>query len=347
LENVAVSELGRTRDGRAVERYTLRNHRGLSAEVMTYGATLMTLRTPDRAGQVESIVLGFGSLEPYLAGTPHVGATVGRYANRIAGARFALDGRTHQLTANDGRNQLHGGAKGFDKAVWSARALAGPNSAGVILEYVSADGEEGFPGELSAEVTYRLTGDDTLSIDFRATATKPTHVNLTHHSYFNLSGDTQRDVLDHALIIDANSFTPVDAYLVPTGELRDVAGTPLDFRTAHRIGARIGADDAQMRIAGGYDHNFVLNQATPGSFTRAAVLSDSACGRTLEVWTSEPGLQLYSGNGLSGSFARRTGVCLEPQHFPNSPNEPRFPSTVLRPGEEYRSRTEFRFGVTR
>jgi aldose 1-epimerase len=341
LENVAVSTLGRTPEGRSVERYTLRNAQGLEAEVMTYGATLMALRTPDRHGRFENIVLGFDTLEPYLAGTPYIGATVGRYANRIAGARFELDGVEYRLTANEGRNQLHGGARGFDKVVWHAQPVAG----GVQLSHVSADGAEGYPGELTVEVTFRLA-DGQLAIDYLARTTKPTHVNLTHHSYFNLSGNVLREIRGQALTIEADRYTPVDADLIPTGELRAVDGAPFDFRTPHAIGERIDDNDAQIRISSGYDHNFVLNKIAPGPLTRAAFLSDPESGRTMELWTTEPGLQFYTGNGLEGVFTRRTGLCLEPQHFPNSPNEPRFPSTLLRPSEEYRSRTEFRFGVT-
>jgi aldose 1-epimerase len=338
LVDLAISPLGSTPDGRAVERYTLRNAQGLSADIMTYGATLMALRTPDRDGRLASIVLGFNRLAPYLAGTPYFGATVGRYANRIAGARFELDGKQYALTANDGRNQLHGGLVGFDKIVWRAQ----PVGDGVQFSYVSPDGDEGYPGELTVEVTYRLTDDNRLTIDYHATTTKPTHVNLTHHSYFNLSGHLSREIVDHDLTIDADRYTPIDVELIPTGELRNVAGTPFDFRSQREVGARIDDDDAQLRLGGGYDHNFVLNKTTPGTLTRAAVVNDPQSGRVMEVWTTEPGVQFYSGDGLA---ARRTGFCVEPQHFPNSPNEPRFPSTMLRPGKEYRSRTEFRFSV--
>jgi aldose 1-epimerase len=237
---------------------------------------------------------------------------------------------------------LHGGAVGFDKALWKAQPFTDADDAGVRFFYVSADGEQGYPGELTVEVTYRLTDDDHLRIDYRATTTKPTHVNLAHHSYFNLSGDARRTITDHELTIDADRYTPVGADMIPSGELRDVTGTPFDFRTPHAIGARVDSDDAQLRLAGGYDHNFVLNSPISDAPARAAIVRDPASGRVMELWTTEPGLQFYSGNGLR---ARRTGLCLEPQHFPNSPNEPRFPSTVQRPGEEYRSSTEFRFSV--
>jgi aldose 1-epimerase len=352
MADVSVSSLGRTPDGRSAERYVLRNARGVTAEIMIYGVTLMALRTPDQRGRFESIVLGFDALEPYLAGTPYFGATIGRYANRIAGARFALDGVEYKLAANDGRNHLHGGTIGFDKAVWDARPFTDNEGAGVVFSYISADGEEGYPGELAVEATHRLTDDNRLIIDYRATTTKTTHVNLTHHSYFNLSGDALRDVADHELQVDADRYTPVDAALIPTGELRVVDGTPFDFRTPHLIGARIDKDVKHLRFAGGYDHNFVLNKPAPNALTRAARLSDPASGRALEIWTTEPGLQVYAGNSLDGSligahgpFKRRTGLCLEPQHCPNTPNERRFPSTLLRPGAQYVSQTEFRFAT--
>ena len=348
MTDVSVSPFGAARDGQLVERIELRNAAGLSAELMTYGATLLAFRTPDRHGRFESIVLGFETLEPYLRGTPHFGATVGRYANRIAGARFSLDGAEYKLTANAGRNSLHGGAIGFDKVVWSARPFSDADGAGVTFSYLSADGEEGYPGALSVEVDYRLNDDNTLSIHYRATTTKPTHVNLTHHSYFNLSGDALRAITDHELMVDADRYTPIGADLIPTGELREVAHTPFDFGASRLVGEHIDDDDEQIRRGGGYDHNFVLNKPAPNALLRAAALRDPESGRGLEVWTTEPGLQFYSGNSLDGSlvgahgvFARRTALCLEPQHFPNSPNEPGFPSTVLRPGEHYRSRIVF------
>lgn len=347
-DQVAIDALGAAPTGEPVERYTLRNARGLSAEIMTYGATLMALRTPDRAGNLENIVLGFETLAPYLAGTPYFGAIVGRYANRIAGARFELDGRVYGLAANDGRNHLHGGLRGFDKAVWRAAAIGDD---GVRLAYVSADGEEGYPGELSVEVIYRLSAD-TLSIDYNARTTAPTHVNLTHHSYFNLSGEALRNIGGHELSIDAGRFCAVDEELIPVAAPRDVADTPFDFRQARSIGAEIDADDAQVRAGGGYDHTFVLNKPA-GTLAGAAVLRDPESGRVMEVRTTEPGLQFYSGNNLDGSlgdgrgaFVKRSALCLEPQHFPNSPNRPDFPSTLLRPGDEHRSRTEFVFGVS-
>jgi aldose 1-epimerase len=344
MAEVKASMFGQLPDGRAVSRYALQNAGGTTAEIMNYGAAMIALRTPDNNGRFENVVLGFNTLEPYLASTANLGATIGRYANRIARAHFKLDGREYKLATNDGANTLHGGAIGFDKALWDAEPFSDATSTGVRFSYISPDGEAGFPGALSVEVIYRLTKDDILSIDYRATTTKPTPVNLTHHSYFNLSGDPGRAIGDHELLIEADHFTPVDASVIPTGELRDVADTPFDFRASHAIGARIEDDDAQLRIGGGYDHNFVLNKPAPNALTRAAVLLEPSSGRRMELWTTEPGLQFYTGNSLP---ARRTGLCLEPQHFPNSPNEPRFPSTILRLGEMYASRTEFRFSVAR
>lgn len=352
MAQVSHSPFGRMADGRVVERFVLSASDGITAELMNYGAALIALRTPDRNSRFESIVLGFKSLEPYLAGTPYFGATVGRCANRIAGARFSLDGHDYTLAANDGANSLHGGTVGFDKALWRARAFSDDGGAAVEFSHTSPDGDQGYPGALDVRVTYRLTDDGRLSIDYQATTTKPTPINLTHHSYFNLSGGALREITAHELAIDADRFTPIDEGLIPTGELRDVAGTPFDFRAPHAIGAQIAADDQQIRLAGGYDHNFVLNKPAPDALTRAARLRDPESGRTLEVWTTEPGLQFYSGNFLDGSlvdehgpFRHRTGLCLEPQRFPNSPNEPRFPSAILRLGETYTSRTQFRFGV--
>jgi aldose 1-epimerase len=350
-KSITASALGGLPDGRAVVRYALRNAHGLTAEVMNYGATLTALRTPDRNGRFENITLGFDTLDPYVAGVQYFGATVGRCANRIAGARFALDGARYALTANEGRHHLHGGSNGFDRALWRA-CIDDDGRAQVRFSHVSADGDQGYPGELTVDVTYALSDDDRLSIEYSATTTKATHVNLTHHSYFNLSGAALDEVTGHELSVDADRVTPVDAELIPTGELRDVGKTPFDFRSPRAIGACIGDDDDQLRFAGGYDHNFVLNKPSPGALTRAAALSDPVSGRVLEVWTTEPGLQFYSGNFLDGSlvgpngpFPRRSGLCLEPQHFPNAPNQPRFPSTILRPGEAYRSRTEFRLSV--
>ena len=349
--SVVKADFGRAGD-RNVDIYTLTNAHGLEVRIMTYGAAIVSLKTPDRAGHLQNIVLGFDKLDPYVAGVPYFGAVVGRYANRIAHGRFILDGKTYQLPTNNGPNSLHGGTKGFDKRVWAASPFESTQGPGLRLTYVSADGEEGYPGALTARVTYQLANDDTLSIAYHATTTAPTPVNLSNHSYFNLSGDPDRPILDHVLTIDADKFTPVDATLIPTGELRAVAGTPFDFRKPTAIGARIGGDDEQLKLGGGYDHNWVLTKPHEGALTTAALLSDPQSGRTVEVRTTQPGLQFYSGNFLDGKpagsgtvFKHRTGLCLETQHFPDSPNKPAFPSTILKPGQTYSEQTMLIFGV--
>jgi aldose 1-epimerase len=339
--------------GQDVEIYTLTDAQGIELRIMTYGAAIVSLKTPDRAGRLQNIVLGFDTLAPYLAGVPYFGATVGRYANRIAGGRFVLDGRTYQLSRNNGPNSLHGGTRGFDKRIWSAEPMPGTDEVGLRLTYVSVAGEEGYPGELTARVTYRLRGN-ALAIEYDARTTAPTPINLANHAYFNLSGDPHTPILDHRLTIAATRFTPVDATLIPTGELRPVAGTPFDFRTPQALGSRIDARDEQLQLGHGYDHNWVLDKpdlSVPVAVT-AAFLSDPASGRTLEVRTTQPGLQVYSGNFLDGKpsgsgtvFAYRTGLCLETQHFPDSPNHPSFPGTVLRPGQTYSERTLLIFGT--
>jgi aldose 1-epimerase len=328
--------------------YTLRNIHGIEARIMTYGASLVSLKAPDRDGHLQNIVLGFDTLDPYVAGVPYYGATVGRYANRIAQARFILNGTTYPLNANDGPNSLHGGLRGFDKQLWKVDPHASQSS--LKLTYVSAAGEEGFPGQLTAHVTYRLRADDALSIEYEATTTAPTPVNLANHAYFNLSGDPTRSIIGHTLTINADKFTPVDATLIPTGELRAVEGTPFDFRREAIIGSRIDSDDAQLRIAHGYDHNWVLNSAHGQALRFAARLTDPGSGRVMEVLTTQPGLQFYSGNFMNGKpagqgsvYNYRTGLCLETQHFPDSPNKPAFPNTILRPGETYAQRTVLRF----
>jgi aldose 1-epimerase len=341
------SPFGQAPDGAPVDLYTLVSGKGAVARIATYGATVVSLEVPDREGRPGDVVLGFDSLDGYLAnGRVYLGCIVGRYANRIREGRFALDGREHQLARNDGENHLHGGVRGFDKVVWTATA----RGAGVELAYESRDGEEGYPGNLSVRVAYSLTDENALAIDYAATTDRPTIVNLTHHGYFNLDGAGAGDVLGHLLAIDADRFTPVGAGLVPTGELRSVRGTPMDFTRPTAIGARIGSGDEQLALAGGYDHNLVLNRRGSGP-SLAARLSSPGSGRVMEVLTTEPGLQLYSGNFLDGTvsgkggrvYGHRSAVCLEAQHFPDSPNQPGFPSTVLRPGETYRATTIYRF----
>ena len=345
---------GSTPGGEAVDLITLRGPSGIELDVMTYGGTVTRLLTPDRGGERADIVLGHGWLESYLAGTPYFGAIVGRYGNRIAAGRFTLDGTEYELAVNNGPNHLHGGLTGFDKVVWTAESYSNETEAGVVLRYVSPGGEEGYPGELSVQVTYTLTAGGDLRIDYEATTDAPTVVNLTHHGYWNLAGHGAADILEHELSVNASRFTPVDETLIPTGQLRSVEGTPLDFREPTSIGARIDADDGQLAFGAGYDHNFVLDGWNgDGTLRSAAILRDPGSGRTMEVLTTEPGIQFYSGNFLDGSdlgkdgvvYEKRSGLCLETQHFPNSPNQPDFPSTVLRPGETYRSTTVYRFSA--
>jgi aldose 1-epimerase len=351
---VTRAAFGRLPDGRPVESFTLTNAGGVELRAISYGAIIVSLRVPDREGRLDDVVLGHDDLEGYLAKSAYFGALVGRYGNRIAGGRFTLDGRTYTLATNNGPNHLHGGVRGFDKQLWKAEPFERPGATGIVFTRVSPDGEEGYPGNLDVRVTYTLTDGNEVSFEYFATTDKPTVVNLTQHSYFNLAGDGKRDVLGHELTIDADRFTPVDKTLIPTGVLAPVAGTPFDFRKPAGIGARIGADDEQIRNGGGYDHNFVLNRRGEG-LSRAARVFEPTTGRTMDVATTEPGVQFYSGNFLDGSikgkggraYARRYGFCLETQHFPDSPNKPAFPSTVVRPGQEYRSKTVLTFGTRR
>ena len=344
---------GTTEAGQPVEQFTFRNAHGITVKAITYGGIITSLETPDRNGQMADIVLGFDSLAPYETESPYFGAIIGRYGNRIAHGRFTIDGQTYQLPTNDGPNSLHGGDKGFDKVVWNAEPFEHETDRGVVFTYTSPDGEMGYPGTLHATVTYTLTDDDQLIFDYHATTDKATPVNLTQHSYFNLSGAGNGNILGEELMINASAFTPVDSTLIPTGEIRPVEGTPFDFRTLTPIGARIDADNQQIARGPGYDHNFVLDRSGEGLQLAARVV-DPASGRTLEIQTTEPGIQFYSGNFLDGTitgkggkvYEHRSGFCLETQHYPDSPNEPSFPSTILRPGEEYRSRTVLVFGVT-
>ncbi len=332
------SHFGHLPDGRAVEAFELRNAAGLELRVLSYGAIVQSLRVPDRSGRAANVVLGFGDLAGYVSDSRFVGPVVGRYAGRIAGSRFGLDGTLHQLEANDGRHHLHGGPRGFHRQLWMPHPGAGEGGR-VGLRLPSPDGDAGYPGRLSLDVSYVLSDASELSVEYVATTDRATPLNLTQHSYFNLAGAGQGDILGHVLSLDADQFTPVGAGLIPTGELLPVDGTPLDFRRPSAIGARIRDPHEQIRVAGGYDHNFVLRRQGPGLF-HAARLEDPVSGRRLDGDTSEPGLQFYSGNRL-GPHA---GLCLETQHFPDSPNQPHFPSTILRPGDVFRSRTVFRFG---
>jgi len=337
--------------GEAAELFTLTNANGCEARITNYGGIVTVLTAPDRDGALADVVLGYDTLAEYVNDSPYFGALVGRYGNRIAAGRFTLDGVAYTLATNEGDNHLHGGNKGFDKAVWSAAAAEGADGPSLELTHLSPDGDEGYPGALSVKVVYTWTNANVLRIAYAATTDARTVLNLTHHSYFNLAGAGSGDILGHEMQIPADRFTPVNGNLIPIGELRSVDGTPLDFREPVAIGARIGADDEQLKLGGGYDHNFVLGGG--GALALAARVREPACGRVMEAWTTEPGVQFYSGNFLDGSnvgkggaaYAHRTGLCLETQHFPDSPNQPAFPSTVLSPGETYTQTTEYRFSA--
>jgi aldose 1-epimerase len=341
---------GKAKDGTPVEIFTLRNAGGAEARITNYGGIVVSLKVPDRSGKLGDVVLGYDNLKDYIKANPYFGALIGRYGNRIAKGRFELDGKRYQLATNNAPNALHGGLKGFDKVVWLAKPLSTKNGPSLELTHVSRDGEEGYPGKLTVKAVYTLTDSNELRIDFTATTDKPTIINLTHHSYFNLAG--VGDILGHEVMIKADKFTPVDKTLIPTGELRPVAGTPLDFRKQTAIGARIKNDDQQLKFGLGYDHNWVVREK-PGRLALMAKVTDPASGRTLEVLSTEPGLQFYSGNFLDGTnvgkggkiYRYRTGFCMEPQHFPDSPNKPQFPSVVLRPGQTYKNTIIYKFGT--
>ena len=342
---------GKLQDGQAVDLYVLTNTHGMEAAISNYGATLVSLKVPDKGGKIDDVVLGYDKVNGYETGKAYFGATVGRYGNRIAHGKFVLDGVTYTLEKNDGDNHLHGG---FNKRVWTAKDLSGSAGQALELTYLSKDGEEGFPGNLSIKVVYTvLASQNALRIDYTATTDKPTVLNLTHHSYFNLAGPGNGDILGQQLTIIASRFTPVDATLIPTGELREVRGTPFDFLKSTAIGARIDQNDEQLKFGKGYDHNWVLDHKSGKAASPAAEVYDSQTGRVMEVSTTEPGMQFYTGNFLDGStqgkesktYGRRTALCLETQHFPDSPNHPEFPSTVLRPGQEFRSTTIYKFST--
>lgn len=346
---------GTLADGSPIETVTLANDHGMAVTIMTLGASVQALKVPDRAGHSEDVVLGYDTAAEYLADPQYFGATVGRFANRIAKGRFSLDGKDYQLETNDGPNTLHGGTRGFDKRVWAIASVAPGPTASVTMTYHSADGEGGYPGAMDVTVTYSVGAQNTLRIEYSATTDKPTIVNLSNHSYWNLSGATaDRGVMDDLLTIDASHYTPIDATLIPTGEIAPVEGTPLDFRTPTPIGTRVrDGSSAQLRYARGYDHNFVID-GTPGTLRRMARLKDTHSGRVLEIWSKAPGLQFYSGNFLDatmlgkGKHLYREGdaVVFEPQLFPDAPNHPNFPSARLDPGKTYSNMIEFKFSVT-
>jgi len=345
---VSKKDYGKTAGGAAVDLYTLTTAAGMKAEIITYGGALVSLTAPDKSGSYGDVILGMDNIKGYETPVPYFGALIGRYGNRIGKAQFALDGKTYKLPANDGPNTLHGGIKGFDKRIWSAKPGTG---ASLELTYVSKDGEEGFPGTLSAKVVYTLTDKNELTIDYTATTDKSTVVNLTNHAYFNLAGPGEGTILGHEVMINADRFTPVDATLIPTGELKAVKGTPFDFTKSTAIGARIDHADEQLKFGKGYDHNWVLNRSG-GALSKAAEVREPKTGRVMEVWTTEPGLQFYTGNFLDGSlkgkgktFQHRGAFCMETQHYPDSPNKPNFPSTTLKPGQTYKTSTVYRFSA--
>ena len=340
------SLFARLPDGSDVSVFTLTNATGMTVRILDFGGIITEIHVPDRDGVFADVALGFDTLAPYRGDSPYFGALIGRYGNRIAGGRFTLDGHTYTLPVNNGKNHLHGGVPGFDRVLWRSRI----ENDELVLEYRSRDGEQGYPGTLDATVRYSLSEDNGIVVRFSAVTDRATPVNLTQHSYFNLAGGG--DILGHALTIDADSIVPIDADLIPTGGLAPVAGTPFDFRTPGTIGARIDEADQQLGYGGGYDHCFALNKPAPGSMTRAARVCEPVSGRVLELFTQEPGVQFYSGNFLDGSlegkgraYAQRSGFCLEPQHFPDSPTQPAFPTTILRPGEVYATGSVFRFSV--
>ena len=346
---ITKSDFGQTADGEAVEKYTMANANGMTLEVITYGGIITSWTAPNKEGNYENIVLGYDNLEQYVENNPYFGALIGRFGNRIANGKFSIDGTAYQLETNDGNNHLHGGAKGFDKVIWTAEA---DESAGTLtLTYVSKDMEGGYPGALTAVVTYTLTDENALEVDYKATTDKKTIVNLTQHSYFNLSGDFSKNILDHELTINADSYLPVDAGLIPTGEFTAVEKTPFDFRTAKTIGQDIEAKDEQLTRGKGYDHCWVLNEQ--GEMRTVSTVYHPNSGRVLEIQSDEPGIQFYAGNFLDGTlpnpaggfYGHRTGFCLETQHYPDSPNQADFPSVVLEPGQTYSTKTIFKFST--
>ena len=349
--SVTKETFGKTSAGETVDLYTLRNVNGMETKITNYGGIVVSLTAPDRNGKFADVVLGFNDLENYLTkNDPYMGAIIGRYGNRITKGRFKLNGVEYKLAVNNGENHLHGGIKGFDKVIWTGRELKMKAGPAVVLTYLSKDGEEGYPGNLRVRVVYTLTNRNELKIDYSATSDKDTVTNLTHHSYFNLAGEGNGDILNHRVIINGNRFVPTDAGSIPTGELKTVAGTPFDFLNATAIGARINQDDQQLKFGNGYDHTWVIN-GRAGTLRRAAIVVEQTTGRGMQVFTTEPGVQFYTGNFLNGTltgksgkpYPRRSGFCLETQHYPDSPNQPSFPTTTLRRGRTYTSTTIYRF----
>lgn len=344
---------GKTSDGRPVDLYTLTNQKGMEVAITTFGGIVVSLKVPDRTGKFDDVVLGYDSLDGYLTNKAFLGALIGRYGNRIAHGKFTLNGQTYTLPKNDGDNTLHGGPEGFNKKLWAAKDVSSAKGQALELTYLSPDGEEGFPGNLNAKVVYTLNDQNELTIAYSATTDKDTVVNLTNHSYFNLAGQGTGDILRHELMIKGDHITAVDETLIPTGELRPVKGTPFDFTHATAIGARINQDDPQLKVGKGYDHNWVLNDHGSRSPVLVAEAYEPKSGRVLQVLSTEPGVQFYSGNFLDGTiqgkgnkaYNHRYGFCLETQHFPDSPNHPKFPSTTLKPGQTYSTTTVFKFST--
>lgn len=348
---ITKTSFGKTPGGEEVDLYLLRNANGMEARITNYGGIVVSLTAPDRNKAYADVVLGYNDLESYLAkNDPYMGAIIGRYGNRIAKGRFKLNGVEYKLATNNGENHLHGGIKGFDKVVWTGREMKTNAGPAVGLTYVSKNGEEGYPGNLRVRVVYTLTNKDELKIDYSATTDKATVINLTHHSYFNFNGEGNGNILEHQITIKGSRFLPTDSGSIPTGELKSVAGTPFDFLKPTAIGARINQDDEQLKLGNGYDHTWVIN-GRPGTLRHAATAFEPLNGRIMEVWTTEPGVQFYTGNFLDGSitgksgkpYPRHSGFCLETQHYPDAPNQPSFPTTTLRPGATYRSTTIYRF----
>lgn len=352
---ITSASFGKTADGQNVQIYTLRNRHGMEARITNYGGIVVSLTAPDRDHKFADVALGYNTLDDYMNPPfPYFGAIIGRYGNRIAKGRFTLNGVEYKLAVNNGENHLHGGLKGFDRVIWGAQQKNSAAGPALLLNYVSKDGEEGYPGNLRVTVVYTLTNNNELKIQYTASTDKDTVINLTHHSYFNLAGEGNGDILDHRVVLKASRFVPTDAGSIPTGELKNVAGTPFDFLTAHTIGERIDQDDQQLKFGNGYDHTWVINGRN-GVLRQAASVYESTTGRVMEVWTTEPGVQFYTGNFLDGSrpgksgkpYPRRSGFCLETQHYPDSPNRANFPTTTLRKGATYRSTTIYRFSTRR
>jgi aldose 1-epimerase len=344
---------GKTPEGRVADLYTLTNVHGVQVSLTNYGATLVSLKTPDRFGKFDDVVLGYDGLDGYLSGRGNFGGTMGRCVNRISHGHLVVNGKTYALTLSNGTHHFHGGKYGFNKVLWEGKAISGAHSQGVQFNYLSKHGEEGYPGNLKVQATFTLNDDDELKVEYLATTDQDTVINLTNHSYYNLGGQSAPDVLGHVVMIFADRFTPITTDTLPTGEIRAVKGTPLDFRTPFPVGARIDGDDEQLKLAKGYDHNFVLRDKPKGTLAPAATLFEPKSGRLMEISTTEPGVQFYTANTFDGSiqgkngrsYFKRAGLCLEPQHFPDSPNHPNFPSIILRTGEQYKATTIYKFSI--